>query len=495
MLVMKNTLTIVILLLHIVAECSCSGKGHYWKLATTNKLYLKPTTNSDGVRLCPQNYCVTLSALLDDNAPYFVNTSNTTVHFLPGTHTVTDIALTTAVVHNVSNLTLRGSCSNTGHCPPATVKCNGTFSFIFTDVTSLQISNIAFIECGAVVPGKLSDFVYSIWSTLQGKAKGTFQLKHGTKATLAFGNIHSLLMRNVTVIKSRGYGILGLNLLGNSTIVNSQFLQNNYQTRFMPHCNNSLNNWNVATCEGGNAMFLFYDTTPHCPETTSTYPHYSLAVYNSTFAHGIDLSSETYLQQGGASGIVVIMSHRTYYLNIVLHNVSLFENSGNVASGFIHDFGIIPSHIQVTESSFHHQKKMLVKVWANPKHACFQTAELNATITFSKCVFSMNEVSGLLFLPEFTKLKTHTFSMVFHVQYCQFFGHRNKIGHSQSHALQIEIITADVFNHTKLHVEILNCLFHNNKMTSTGVWVYQSTTNKAIHLLSLFTNFFLRQFH
>ena len=109
--------------------------------------------------------CVTLSTLLGDNASYFVNTSNTTVHFLPGTHTVTDIALTNAVVHNVSNLTLSGACSNTGHCPPATVRCNGTFSFIFSDVSSLKISNIAFIECGAVVPGRLSDFVYSILAT------------------------------------------------------------------------------------------------------------------------------------------------------------------------------------------------------------------------------------------------------------------------------------------------------------------------------------------
>ena len=489
MFVMKNTLALVLLLLICtVAEYSCSGEGHYRKLATTNKVYLKPT-NSDGVSLCPQNYpCVTLSTLLGDNASYFVNTSNTTVHFLPGTHTVTDIALTNAVVHNVSNLTLSGACSNTGHCPPATVRCNGTFSFIFSDVSSLKISNIAFIECGAVVPGRLSDFVYSIWPPLRGKTSGTFQLKHGTKAALAFGNIHSLILRNVTVMKSRGYGILGLNLLGNSTIVNSQFLQNNYQTRFMPHCNNSLNNWNVATCEGGNAMFLFYDNTPSCPETTSAYPHNSLAVYNSTFAHGIHLSSE----QGGASGIVVIISHRTYYLSIVLHNISLFENSGNVASGFIHDFGIIPSNIQVTEANFHHQKELLVKVCANPKHACFKTAEVNATINFSKCLFSENEASGLLFLPEFTKLKTHTFSMVFHVQYCQFFGHKNKIGHSQSSALQIEIFTADVFNHTKLHVEVLNCLFHNNKVTSTGVWVYQSTRSKIKFFLSLFTSIFLK---
>jgi len=183
----------------------CNAEAPFEELGTTNEVYLNPTS-SDGGSLC-QNYSwVTLSELLGKNPPYFVKTSNTTVHFLPGTHTVTDIALTTAVVHNVRNLTLRGTCSNTGHCPPATVRCNGTFSFIFSDVSSLQISNIAFIECGAVVPGRLSDFVYSIWPPLQGKTSGTFQLKHGTKAALAFGNIHSLLLRNVTVMKSRGYG-------------------------------------------------------------------------------------------------------------------------------------------------------------------------------------------------------------------------------------------------------------------------------------------------
>ena len=103
-------------------------------------------------------------------------------------------------------------------------------------------------------------------------------------------------------MKSWGYGILGLNLLGNSTIVSSQFLQNNYQSRFMPQCSNSslkANNMNAATCEGGNAMFFFFDNTPGCLETiVSTYPHYSLKVYNSIFAHGTDLSSEINPQWG-----------------------------------------------------------------------------------------------------------------------------------------------------------------------------------------------------
>ena len=491
MFVMKYAFSIIVFLLQNPV-CSCSSKDHFQERDTTYELYLEPTI-SESTRLCPQDHpCVTLSELLDDRAPYFVNTSNTTVHFLPGTHTVRDRVTTAAVVHNVSNLTLTGSCS--GDCPPATVKCDVNFSFIFTDVSSLQMSNIAFIGCGAVVPRKLSDYVYNIWSSLQANTSGIFQLKLGTKAALAFGNIHSLTLRNVTVMKSRGYGILGLNLLGSSTIVNSQFLQNNYQTRFLPHCNNSLNNWNEATCEGGNAMFLFYDNTPNCPKTNSTYLHYSLAVYNSNFAHGIDLSAEVSpRQQSRASGLVVIMSHRTYYLSIELHNISLFENRGNVASGFIHDFGIIPSNIQVTDSNFHHQKELLVKVWTNPKQACFKTAKLNATIYFSKCVFSENEVSGLFFLPDFIKLKTHTFSMVFHVQYCQFFGHRDETGHSQFSALQIGIITDDnIHNHTKLYIEVSNCSFHNNKVTSTGVLVYQSPSNDMIHTTLLVTTIFFK---
>ena len=139
----------------------------------------------------------------------------------------------------------------------------------------------------------------------------------------------------------------------------------------------------------------------------------------------------------------MIISHRTYYLSIVLHNISLFENSGNVASGFINDSGIIPTDMQITESNFHHQKKMLVKVWANPKHACFKTTELNATITFSKCVFSENEASGLLFQLEFTMLTTDKFSRVFNVQRCQFWGHGRARSHSQSSALQLDTRIAD----------------------------------------------------
>ena len=174
----------------------------------------------------------------------------------------------------------------------------------------------------------------------------------------------------------------------------------------------------------------------------------------------------------------MIISHRTYYLSIVLHNISLFENSGNVASGFINDSGIIPTDMQITESNFHHQKKMLVKVWANPKHACFKTTELNATITFSKCVFSENEVSGLLFQLEFTMLTTDTFSRAFNVQHCQFWGHGRARSHSQSSALQLDTrIAEDILDVIKLYIEVSNCSFHNNKVTSTAVWVYQTQIN------------------
>ena len=88
---------------------------------------------------CPHNnHCATLSEYAQEAELYF--TSNTTMMFLPGNHTL-DVNITVA---NISSLTMRGeSCSGN----MATVVCSGSVGLSFTSMVNLKIDSLAFTSC------------------------------------------------------------------------------------------------------------------------------------------------------------------------------------------------------------------------------------------------------------------------------------------------------------------------------------------------------------
>ena len=90
---------------------------------------------------CPHSDtpCATLSEYAQDAEQYF--TSNTTMVFLPGDHTL-DVNFTVA---NISRLTLCGQ-SSLSHV--TTVVCNGAVGFSFMSIFDFQIHSVSFTSCG-----------------------------------------------------------------------------------------------------------------------------------------------------------------------------------------------------------------------------------------------------------------------------------------------------------------------------------------------------------
>jgi len=104
-----------------------------------NVYYVKPTDTS--CSLCPHNSipCATLSEYVQQTKSYF--TSNTTMVFLPGDHTL-DMNITVA---NISRLTMCGESSSDY---VATVVCNGSVGLSFMSMVDFKIHSLAFISCG-----------------------------------------------------------------------------------------------------------------------------------------------------------------------------------------------------------------------------------------------------------------------------------------------------------------------------------------------------------
>ena len=122
-----STVLVAVLLVNILTYCTAE-----------NVYCVTPTTTL--CSSCPHNstHCTTLSEYARESELYF--TSNTTMVFLPGDHTLD----TNITVANVVRLTMRGETSS-DNLP--TVVCSGSVGLSFTSMVDLQMHSLAFTSC------------------------------------------------------------------------------------------------------------------------------------------------------------------------------------------------------------------------------------------------------------------------------------------------------------------------------------------------------------
>ena len=115
------------LLINAVLHCSAE-----------NVYCVTPTVNSCSSCLYNSTNCTTLSEYAQEAETYF--TSNTTMVFLPGDHTLD----TNITVANVARLTMRGE-SSSDNLP--TIVCNGPVGLSFTRMVDLKVHFLSFTSC------------------------------------------------------------------------------------------------------------------------------------------------------------------------------------------------------------------------------------------------------------------------------------------------------------------------------------------------------------
>ena len=122
-------------------------------------------------------------------------------------------------MQDVENIFLAGS---TGQ---ASIQCNGRLSFTFWKVHDLQISSIEFIRCGLEVTDDLGYISFGIWPSLKAQVQ----------VALLFVECSSVVLKNVTVMESYGYGLLGYNMMM-AELNHCQFHHNYWRPRLDPVC-------------------------------------------------------------------------------------------------------------------------------------------------------------------------------------------------------------------------------------------------------------------
>ena len=191
--------------------------------AIQTEYFVKP----DGSTQCPGLPCHTLSHYLESTTQYFA--SNTRVSFLPGVHEIDKPSV--LYIDNVSNFIITGYNVSSMHA--AKIVCRRPAILAFFNIVNLVIKHLSIVYCGFPLGYKESVAVYLV-------------------------DITSLKVSNISVENSTGYGIIGINILGNSSVSHSRFIFNNYYTLSSTNCS-----YGLGSCEGGNMVFLYnYVTLP-----------------------------------------------------------------------------------------------------------------------------------------------------------------------------------------------------------------------------------------
>jgi len=163
--------------------------------ANQTEYFVKP---NDSVP-CPGLPCHTLSHYMDNTTLYFA--SNTRISLLPGVHEVDKSP--GLCIENVSNFIVTGYNVSSSHA--AKIVCMKPATLVFFKVVNLVIKQLSIIYCG-------------------------YPFEYGQSAAVHLVDIISLNLSDVSVENSIGYGIMGINILGNSSVSYSRFIFNNYYT-------------------------------------------------------------------------------------------------------------------------------------------------------------------------------------------------------------------------------------------------------------------------
>ena len=219
--------------------------------------------------------------LLMEYAKFPVNFSNdTTFKFLPGDHALSKRIL----IYYVHNLILSGLKEN----GTPVVQCSGmTAGLWFEDIVDLQIDGLNFQNCG-------------------------FQHSQNQSQAILMQEVTNLLVSDVHINKSSGFGLFIVNLKGNSTI----------------HSTTISKSRNESGCFGGNLKMIFNDST--------TSDSHSVCVTNSFLTN-----SSIHYHKDECHHHVVYASGLDIYLktsnsiSITIRNTTLAgnmgRNGGNIA--------------------------------------------------------------------------------------------------------------------------------------------------------------------
>ena len=232
------------------------------------------------------------------------------------------------IVQNINSLLIHGVGRDTNTGLSTEIQCTSNIigrNFIFLNITNLRIENVMIINCGRMIPDDLPSYINGTNIYFGVDQKGVMLLSH----------VLNLVLQDVTIDHCFGFGIIGINLDGDTVLHRVAITNtNNFEH---PLC--------IAppldlSCSGSGAVFIYSDSIKGEPSLSNSL----LTVTNCTFEqnenqipliHYVRIFSsfrssyETErLVLSGGTGLGFYANQRTYHVDLQISGSKFAYNTG-----------------------------------------------------------------------------------------------------------------------------------------------------------------------
>ena len=409
--------------------------------------------------------CYPISSLYMDNPNRLEITSNVTLLFQSGTYVLESSIMfqdtqdvTLQLLHNYTNNTI---------IEFSQFYCRNRSGLLFINVVNVLIFQVIMNNCGTNISQALAqeDIILPIQSTFLNRS-----YENWVKAAIFAANVHNLTIYDSRINGSHGYGILGVNIFGESFIFLSWFNSSN-TVSLTDHCmRSSLTYLESTECQGGNALFLYNDLID-CPHSRE---FHTLIVYRSDFTYGVHPrppSDYTNITQVGGFGLRLFQ--KLYDVDVAIINSTVGEN-GVLIPGANSNQGLsiklavtaINSFILVDGSDFIAGSGIFVVSGVMPfdhdKHNLSCTTEISQNV------------------PTETPIR----KQILHIRNCEF-------SYNKHTSLTITFIPVYSDAIEKVNIVLIqNCRFERNSASGPdALWLLDYGTNPHVEILIEDTSF------
>ena len=237
------------------------------------------------------------------------------------------------VIRDLSNITIIGFGDT-----PAMIRCTGEDNaefqsgFGFRNITGLSISNVVFDSCGGVISNETYNYGDEPLLIYAGEL---------LQAVIIMNNCYDVEIESIVITQYRGYGLLGLNLLGHSKM-NNITVHSSYANII------GLTSSNLTTLQhsGSGILVVYIDTVfdEREIEPNDSRSNHTLIISNTVLVNNTNIYPDTYAESlrvvepsplplGGAGGLTVDILQLRFDVRIEVRDSEFSDNLGTLSGG------------------------------------------------------------------------------------------------------------------------------------------------------------------
>ena len=284
-------------------------------------IHVKPDKPQHSSQPCPEP-CISLfinASQLSD-----LLTSNTILKLQPGVHSIGQ----NIVVRNKTNVSLIGDVQGTADV--VHIACSEHVSISFVNCSDVIVKDIIFEHCGDILDT-------SYMNTAIGE-NYWYQFEYRVlQSALIFVHCTSTTLDNLIITKSPGFGVLGVNMLGNTTVQSISI-----ESSGLP--NTCFLSYSVSGPSLGGGILLLFQNTPNGSSNVSNF-----RLSDSRFLSSCSAFSSINLVP--SSGVSAIFGQNMYSLNMIIENSTFINNTVNCLN-FIYSTGVSKTKLFINNCIF-----------------------------------------------------------------------------------------------------------------------------------------------